>query len=1542
MGIGKDIDSKKIFVDREPQRHAFKRHLIEIDNAGVNANGMVLIYSGVGGIGKTQLLREFEKIAAKHNKKFIRHNFYINGIEMLETLKVLRKELGDKYQMEFPLFDKGCIYLAQKNGTFVSSEQQKSILRSSSMFRSFKKNFSSANIVNDRAAALAKIGKPYMDDDDGFWDSLRILAEDTLEITPVFKLAKPVLDFIDDRIAYSEETARKKGNKVYKITADELEARNREVKSAYIEEFLPTLFAQDLTFWLEDNDTDLIIFLDTYELLTGEESGNQKTVRLISEDTVPVDWWIGKLLAADRVMWVIAGRYKLEQIGTVNLNYRGCSENYSVDVLDNESANKYLKLLGIEEEEIRDKIIEVTGGHPFYMGKCFVTYNNKRSRGEILRPSDFGESRDEVIKRAVGSFDEGSLPLVQKLCILGRWTSEIFREMIPHNPNIYKRLKQILTEKSSVDLNGDKFVIYTFDRIISSFLLPGLKQDEDFATFFSDIRANANAYFKKFFAKSRDNNGKAELYFTIWSDIILRTTDAPADILTLYEENFLPLEERFDISTREIVIQKFLAKVGDTQNLSSAYFQDRLGRIYIEQHRIKDALKLEKAAYLKTKTLKLSGTEYLLTIRILNGLAEVLHALRRYTAEIALREKIVRDCESFLPEDIATLIANKKPLAQALEHGDRNNDALKVRREILEALDGYDDEQYIKAADELAAALEDNDDNEAALPLRRKIVAFCEGRDEAILCAALNNLITTLNNFHGKDYLEEKANLYRQYMALYEKTACDCASVFKDFSDTLKKLGRNAEVAQVYQNLVYDLEQRIEAADKNDVQTVELMCHLVELMRLEESESQVAYWEGRLQGTVRNLIEKTCREPIADYDAALSTLEGLLNLRRLYEDFDIKQKILALTERKPGVKDSEVIAVKEKLINELRLKKSLTDEERAEVEQLFEEIENYYRKNFFTSREIFPDTLRKHANFLAYVLSNPACAVEKLKGGLALLQKDSETPANEIIATLKTIADILGSAGNHSEELFWRERILNFCKAQFVEDAPEALEALSGLISTYENLGEFGKAEGHRQILVAVAEKNFGSSHMDAIKAKENLAHTLHCAGKYADEIILREKIIELYRENFSANAANRSDYRQRFIRSMEQLALILDATGHKKQAVVVRKQIIPERKEYLQELKEDSARDLKIITATQELVRDLQRVGDHNEEIRYRREIVDFRQSLKALKDLAEAYARCDKAHEALKIYRELAEICGENYPPEIFDNPGNENANATILADIQIAELFVKVSNLDTRLMIELDNAHDEETFQRVQVLESLRASLEEIISIYGADSDKTKLTLNSIARIRDKFSGDAQALERFDRLFGTYIKDGSSAIDKSKSLSLCRGQRVPLTKNNPALDKLIINFTWESTDDMEIDASAFLLAGNDKAAADEDFIFYGNTDHHSAAVQYLAETASMHVALKKIPAAVKRIAFALTIYEANKRGQTFDDVKIFVRVIDEAAQKELLRFDLLDGFSIESAVVVGEIYRHKGHWKFNAIGAGFDGGLKALCESYGLEVN
>ena len=192
---------------------------------------------------------------------------------------------------------------------------------------------------------------------------------------------------------------------------------------------------------------------------------------------------------------------------------------------------------------------------------------------------------------------------------------------------------------------------------------------------------------------------------------------------------------------------------------------------------------------------------------------------------------------------------------------------------------------------------------------------------------------------------------------------------------------------------------------------------------------------------------------------------------------------------------------------------------------------------------------------------------------------------------------------------------------------------------------------------------------------------------------------------------------------------------------------------------------------------------------------------------------------------------------------------------------------------------------------------------------------------------------------------------------AVSLTKGQKVDLTKGNPGLTKLLIGLGWDVNkydggSAFDLDAAAFLLDGGGKVSSDADFVFYGNLKHASGGVEHLGDNLTgegegddeqIRVDLSKVPEHITKIAFTVTIYEPEQRRQNFGQINnAFIRIYNEDTGEEMLRYDLGEDFSIETAAVFGEVYKNGSEWKFNAIGSGYQGGLKALCTQYGIDAD
>ena len=190
----------------------------------------------------------------------------------------------------------------------------------------------------------------------------------------------------------------------------------------------------------------------------------------------------------------------------------------------------------------------------------------------------------------------------------------------------------------------------------------------------------------------------------------------------------------------------------------------------------------------------------------------------------------------------------------------------------------------------------------------------------------------------------------------------------------------------------------------------------------------------------------------------------------------------------------------------------------------------------------------------------------------------------------------------------------------------------------------------------------------------------------------------------------------------------------------------------------------------------------------------------------------------------------------------------------------------------------------------------------------------------------------------------------------VSLQKGQKVSLTKGNPGLKKVVVGLGWDvnafdTGGAFDLDAAAFMLADNGRTTGSQDFVFYGNLTHPSGSVQHIGDNLTgegdgddeqIRVDLSLVPANITKIAFTVTIYDAEVRRQNFGQVNnAFIRIYNEETGEELLRYDLGEDFSIETAAVFGELYKSGDEWKFNAIGNGVAKDLEGLCGLYGVQV-
>ncbi|GAA2253549.1 calcium homeostasis/redox stress adaptation protein [Streptomyces amakusaensis] len=189
----------------------------------------------------------------------------------------------------------------------------------------------------------------------------------------------------------------------------------------------------------------------------------------------------------------------------------------------------------------------------------------------------------------------------------------------------------------------------------------------------------------------------------------------------------------------------------------------------------------------------------------------------------------------------------------------------------------------------------------------------------------------------------------------------------------------------------------------------------------------------------------------------------------------------------------------------------------------------------------------------------------------------------------------------------------------------------------------------------------------------------------------------------------------------------------------------------------------------------------------------------------------------------------------------------------------------------------------------------------------------------------------------------------------VSLSKGGNVSLTKAAPGLTAVLVGLGWDvrttTGTDFDLDASALLTNAEGKVANDGNFVFFNNLKSPDGSVEHTGDNLTgagegddeqIKVNLAGVPADVDKIVFPVSIYEAESRSQSFGQVRnAFIRVVNQADNVELARYDLSEDASTETAMVFGELYRNGAEWKFRAIGQGYASGLRGIAQDFGVNV-
>jgi tellurium resistance protein TerD len=190
---------------------------------------------------------------------------------------------------------------------------------------------------------------------------------------------------------------------------------------------------------------------------------------------------------------------------------------------------------------------------------------------------------------------------------------------------------------------------------------------------------------------------------------------------------------------------------------------------------------------------------------------------------------------------------------------------------------------------------------------------------------------------------------------------------------------------------------------------------------------------------------------------------------------------------------------------------------------------------------------------------------------------------------------------------------------------------------------------------------------------------------------------------------------------------------------------------------------------------------------------------------------------------------------------------------------------------------------------------------------------------------------------------------------SVSLSKGGNVSLSKEAPGLTAVNVGLGWDvrttSGADFDLDASALLVSSAGKILSDQHFVFFNNLTSPDGSVEHTGDNLTgegegddemIKVHLANVPGEADKIVFAVSIYDADSRQQSFGQVRnAFIRIVNQAGGAEIARYDLSEDASTETAMIFGEVYRNQSEWKFRAVGQGYSTGLSGIARDFGVNV-
>ena len=465
------ISAVKEFTDRVEPRKAFWNRYQKMIEEGTS----IISFYGAGGVGKSALLEKLEKEiknrdALTNNEcKYVKYDFEIST-DLREVLKTFKFQLS-AYGCEFPLFDTGNYYYSLKVGQDVTPLKAKSMMEKITWLNKLKNNLFKADRIADQTAPMLSTAQKFFE-----------MTDDVLQAVPVTRAITTCFTIADMLLVKLMESTQTLDEDHEEIRF-QLNARFQEKSPVPLHNYLPTLFAQDVTDWLKASGNKLVVLLDNYEKLVSATS-------LATAEQIRRDFWLrgdeGLIFMIPNTLWTIAGRNKLRWDGELADEL----DQHLIKALSPEDAGQFLLKAGIKDENLRGELVKLTEGYPIFLDLCVDVYVEYKRQNNNNEPTikEFGSKRQDVVARIlryiIEDKDDAARDMLEFLCMLNIWTDEIAvdigkKALEKFSRNTYKRIKNFsFIQEERIENEDISLTFYRFDKTIQSIIVKTL--DEKF------------------------------------------------------------------------------------------------------------------------------------------------------------------------------------------------------------------------------------------------------------------------------------------------------------------------------------------------------------------------------------------------------------------------------------------------------------------------------------------------------------------------------------------------------------------------------------------------------------------------------------------------------------------------------------------------------------------------------------------------------------------------------------------------------------------------------------------------------------------------------------------------------------------------------------------------------------------------------------------------------------------------------------------------------------------------------------------------------